>query len=89
MSDDFRDQSAEELKKNQISKHAEEVSSVESAVLKSLALSWDTVMEHAVKPKIAQLFKPREAREQGYKCGMDVFNRLAKNDEVDAYADIC
>lgn len=86
MGDNFADQQAESLKKleNDIAKEAEQVNSIEHAVLRSIALSWDSVMEHAIKPKIAELFKPREAREQFRECGK---NLLAREDKAmfDAY----
>jgi hypothetical protein len=88
MGDNFADKSADIQKKieNDIAKESEKVNSIEQAVFRSIALSWDTVMEHAVKPKIAELFKPSEARKQGYSSGKDAFARL--DDDMDKlYAD--
>lgn len=93
MGENFADKAAENQKKleNEIAKESEQVQSIEHAVLRSLALSWDTVMEHAVKPKIAELvelFKPKEAREQFRQCGKNVLAREDK-EMFDAYAENC
>ncbi len=87
MVENFSDRLAENRDKaDKIARDSERVNSIEGALVESIGLSFHTVMKHAVQPYIAKLFRPNEARVQGYECGKDTLARL--NDEMDkAYAD--
>lgn len=66
--------------------------SIGDGIADALKLSWDSVMEHEVRPKVAkvldQLFTRKEAKDQAHKWGTDALAR--KDDLTDAaYSDLC